>query len=473
METTEHIGWRWLVAVFAITFVVYALSPVRQNFDSYLAFPTAQSALHDGNLTLNEFDTPKFETHGWISTTENGNEFNTYPWVPSLMLIPSVIVLDVAHAVGIGPGSYVVANGGRMDTIQQLNASALMALVAVIVFAIAFQRLRPTLSLKRRRLTASVVTFGFAFGTAAWSTASRAMWQHGPSLLFLAIAVYCGQRLLRDPEAEGPGLNWTAVGLGAAVAASFTCRPTNALAVLGFTAFVVLCLRKYVRRFLVGALAVAMPWTLVNITAFGELLPDYYKAGKLQLHDEYGRALATNLVSPARGLLLFSPIVVLGVFGLAKRNRDAARDGLIAFDRMLLGLALAYLLASSGPPENWWGGHSFGPRFMSDTLVFFAAAATPTVAMLMPRASTGRASTGVGVVRRRLAPATAIALLAWSVLINAQGGAMRSTLCWNGEPNIDANTARLWDFERSQMLSGVQAIADDGIVDAIFTRCTD
>jgi hypothetical protein len=105
---------------------------------------------------------------------------------------------------------------------------------------------------------------------------------------------------------------------------------------------------------------------------------------------------------------------------------------------------------------------------MSDTLVFFAAAATPTVAMLMQRAPGNERSAA-----RRLAPAAAIVLLAWSVLVNAQGGAMRSTLCWNGEPNIDANTSRLWDFERSQMLSGLQAVVDDGVVDAFLTRCTD
>ena len=151
----DRIGWRWLLAVFAVAFAVYAVSPVRQNYDSYLAFPTAQSVVHDSNLTLNEFNTPLFETHGWMTVTETGKEINTYPWVPSLMLVPAVIGLDVGHAVGIGPGSYAVANGGRgMDTIQQLSASVVVALVVVIVFAISFRRLSPTQSIKRRRAIA-------------------------------------------------------------------------------------------------------------------------------------------------------------------------------------------------------------------------------------------------------------------------------------------------------------------------------
>jgi hypothetical protein len=447
-----------LLAVFTISFVVYGLSPVRQNFDSYLAFPTAQSVVHDTNLSLNEFNSPMFDDHGWMTITPEGREVNTYPWVPSLMLIPAVIALDVAHLIGIGPGSSSVANGGHMDVIQQLSASAVVALIVVLVFVISFQRLNESLSLRRRRAVAGVVAFGFAFGTAAWSTASRAMWQHGPSLLFLAIAVYCCQQLLSKTAVEGRKLRWTAVCLGAAVAASFTCRPTDALAVLGFTAFVAFRLRRHLKRFLIGAFAIAVPWVMINKATYGAVLPSYYRAGKVGLHHDYALALATNLVSPARGLLLFSPIVLLGVFGIVQRNRADIKDGLLEFDRMLIALCVGYLLASSGPSENWWGGHSFGPRFMSDTLVFFAAAATPTVALLMRQ-------------RRSAAAIAATLLLAWSVLVNAQGGAMRSTLCWNGNPNIDTHTSRLWDFGSSQMLSGVQAAFHDGVVDAIFTRC--
>ncbi len=467
-ESSNRIGWRWLLAVFAIAFVVYALSPVRQNFDSYLTFPTAQSIVHDGNLSLNEFDAPKLQTYGNMSITDTGRRVNLYPWAPSLMLIPSVIALDVGHAVGIGPGSFAVANGGRMDVIQQLNASALVALVVVLVFAICFRRLDPALSMKRRRAVAGVVTFGFAFGTAAWSTASRAMWQHGPSLLFLAAAVYLCQNLLRNPAAHGRALQWQAGCLGSAIAASFTCRPTNAVVVVGFTAFVAYRLSTYLWQYMVGAFVVAIPWMFVNLATFDHVLPSYYKAGKLGFHREYGLAVLTNLVSPARGLLLFSPVVILGVLGILRRNRAGVCDGLLGFDRMLLGVSVAYLLASSGPSIMWWAGHSFGPRFMSDTMVFFAATATPTVALLMRRAPEGDS-----VWRRRIAPIVAGTMLAWSVLVNAQGGAMRSTLCWNVEPDINFNTSRLWDFESSQMLSGIQAIADDGLKDAILTRCTD
>src|SRR5205814_203854 len=39
------------------------------------------------------------------------------------------------------------------------------------------------------RRTAVFLSVGFAFGTAVWSTNSRSLYQHGPSLLFLTMAI--------------------------------------------------------------------------------------------------------------------------------------------------------------------------------------------------------------------------------------------------------------------------------------------
>jgi hypothetical protein len=129
------------------------------------------------------------------------------------------------------------------------------------------------------------------------------------------------------------------------------------VAVFGFSIFVAFRLRKHLWRYLVGAAAVAIPWLFINLATYGSFIPDYYRAGKVGIHDNYLRAMATNLVSPARGLLLFSPIVVLGIAGLVKRIRGGVSDGLLDFDRLLIAMCLGYLLVSSGPSDNWWAGH--------------------------------------------------------------------------------------------------------------------
>ena len=57
--------------------------------------------------------------------------------------------------------------------------------------------------------------------------------------------------------------------------------------------------------------------------------------------------------------------------------------------------------------------------------------------------------------------------------LNAEGATMRSTLCWNGSPDLNANPGRVWSIRDGQILSGFRAVADDGIRDAFLTRCSD
>jgi hypothetical protein len=54
-----------------------------------------------------------------------------------------------------------------------------------------------SLAQRQRRRWAFAVAMVFAFGTAAWSTASRGLWQHGPSMLCLAVAAYLAMRSRR------------------------------------------------------------------------------------------------------------------------------------------------------------------------------------------------------------------------------------------------------------------------------------
>ena len=64
-------------------------------------------------------------------------------------------------------------------------------LVAIVIFLIARQELAA--------LPAMLVALAFAFGTSAWSTASRSLWQHGPSMLLLGLALLA--QLRRWPAA--------------------------------------------------------------------------------------------------------------------------------------------------------------------------------------------------------------------------------------------------------------------------------
>src|SRR5262249_4312408 len=139
------------------------------------------------------------------------------------------------------------------------------------------------------------------------------------------------------------------------------------------------------------------------------------------------------LASPSRGLLVFSPIVLVAAAGV----RQAITDGW----RSPLGwciLALAAQYAVYGSFAVWWGGHTYGPRYLLDIL----PVAVPVAAAGMARPQTGRA-----------AKAAAAAALTWSMVVAATGAFCYPHDEWNVDPSdIDRSHARLWSVSDNQIV---------------------
>ncbi|MBV9726932.1 MAG: hypothetical protein JO299_17365, partial [Gammaproteobacteria bacterium] len=153
------------------------------------------------------------------------------------------------------------------------------------------------------------------------------------------------------------------------LALSFMIRPTAAIAIAVFSAYVLICYRAWFVRFMLWAACIAVPWMAFNIRTWGIVLPPYYLPGTaVTIGDRsiFGEALLANLISPARGLFVFSPVLIFAISGfwLAMRTREG-RSLHIAFGFII---ALHWILVSHLSP--WWGGYSFGPRIMSDVLPF-------------------------------------------------------------------------------------------------------
>ena len=92
-------------------------------------------------------------------------------------------------------------------------ASVFVAIITVLIWLI-FRRYLPD-------WISILMALLFAFGTPAWSTYSRALYQHGPLALMLALTLY----LLTLSERK-PGLvSWTAIPL----AFGYFIRPTGVL----------------------------------------------------------------------------------------------------------------------------------------------------------------------------------------------------------------------------------------------------
>jgi hypothetical protein len=162
------------------------------------------------------------------------------------------------------------------------------------------------------------------------------------------------------------------------------------------------------------------------VSAFDSLLPAYFLPTRLEPGDgHFFEALAGNLISPARGLLVYSPVLVLAV------ARPATPE-----ERLFAAVPVLHWIVISTFP-HWWGGDCYGARFFTDVLPYFAWFLAPVLA----------------VPRRRVA----IALAVLSVLIHFRGATAVATHQWNdGPPTVDQDPRRLWDWADPPFLRGVR-----------------
>ena len=152
------------------------------------------------------------------------------------------------------------------------SASLVAALACSAMAWLAFDRFGG--SGRPQRRLAILCGLVFAFGTSVWSIASRSMWQHGPSLLLLALGLLCLNRMT-GAGASDRGATKLALPCGAAFAAALAVRPTNVipLAVVGVALMV--ASRRLVPRFVAGALVVLVPWIAVTYVTYGSLVQPY------------------------------------------------------------------------------------------------------------------------------------------------------------------------------------------------------
>jgi len=456
---------RRTLVLFVVVAAVYCVSPATQDTDAFLTLPTAWAVVHHATLHLDSFHTPAITGYYAVARV-HGHLVNSFPWPNSLLLIPAVVVFDAGHALGLCPSALAVITGNHrtlLDAAQLVSASLVTAGAAAVLYTVlvgrfaALEDAAPGTESGRARRLATLVTLAFAFGTSAWSTASRAMWEHGPSLLLLALAVWCADRL--DRARGRPGVN--AGCLGVVLAAAYTVRPTNALPVVVLTFWVAWRHRSELAWELLGGGAIGAIWIAVNEVTYGAVLPPYNAADRLTLAGSYPEAFAANLFSPSRGLVVFAPIVIVGGVGFFMGRARWSRG----LDPALACCIVGHLVVIAALADHWWAGQSYGPRFTTDLLVYAAVLSVPAVDRLARAGPRPRA--------RRVALVACLVALGWSVFTNGSGAVARSAWCWNLQPdNIDNNPGRVWSWAHPQFLTPVQRLVDSGsLSQAVIGHC--
>lgn len=429
----------WL---FAVTSVVFMLSPVWVLADSNYSMLLSENIIRKHSTYLNayEFPEPIQEAQRCVSPSARlrsafltyqldcvrGNVVYCYPNGTSILSIPFVALMNVLGVHCYSPDGRCVPLGEGI--IQRILAALLMAGFAVVVFNTATQVLDVGPSL--------IVAVGVAFGTQVWSTASRVMESH-TWLIFLGGLAACymlGRETAHTKRAHP-------IVLATLVSWMYLVRPTGAIPVVCVTIYVFAFWRRDFIAYSLTGLAWFAGFVGYSWLTFGKLIPDYYLDSRTDFRNL--KNLPAILFSPSRGLFVFVPAFAFVLY-LLVRYRDTLKYRNLAV--LALSMVILQIVMVSLWP-TWWGGYSYGPRLMADAL--------PWMALL---AILGLAARAADTSRIRLAKAeiaVAIVLLALSIVINGRGAWSHATSNWNVAFDIDSHPERLKDWSNPQFMAGL------------------
>ena len=297
----------------------------------------------------------------WMIETRHHRLASLYPIVAPVLVAPLYLPVSIAlEAEGWQPWQV-----HWLAAIMEKLSASLLATVTVLVVYRLLQR-----DAGRWALPLAVA---FAFGTNTWMTSSQALWQHGTGELLVALALLLVTSTLTPARCAA---------LGAVSVAMAANRPPDALLAAAIVLYAVWAARRMAAWLVAGAV---FPLALVvayNMGVTGSLAGGYGTVDRPDFFEHsLWAGLAGVLVSPMRGLLVFSPFLLFVPLGLVRRLRAPGTRVLAA----LLAAALVAQLVLYAMAD-WRAGSSWGPRWLTDLLPVLMWMLAPAPLLLRPLA---------------------------------------------------------------------------------------
>lgn len=406
-RTRRVLTWALALAV-ALVVVTSRVRDVRS--DPRATLVVAQVLLRHGTLRLDSLSPEAKEDAAHVLVEKGGHVYSRFPLGTSLLSLPAVAV---ATALGVELERY---ENERL--LQVMLAAGVSVGIVLLLARIARRWVSPL-----RALALAAITW---FGTSFASTQATALWSHDFATLLALLAVALALS----------GTSPAGLALGGCLFLAYLCRPTQSVLAPAVLAYVASKDRAAALRAAGTLGALLAVFIGVSLASFGQALPDYYLPQRLAGSD-YGAALFANLVSPSRGLFVFSPFLLLPLLLFRDAKAGLARDRPLVAIALLWPLVHLLLISRLG---HFWGGYSYGPRFMTDVLPGLFVLTTVTLASAWERGS--RAVTHL------------LALLgAWSFLVHTVQGLYNPAVKrWNAEPSVDRHPELVFDWRYPQFL---------------------
>jgi hypothetical protein len=371
----------------------------------------SEALIRHGTIKMDSYGPDFLERYGYVFYKKNDHYYYYFPIGTSIVSVPIVAIGEV---FGISPVKH--------EPILQMVVVSIAALaIFYLLFKIA------TLFLKPRE---SLLLVGLCwFGSALASVVGTGLWSHDFAIVFASAAIY----LVLKSALQNTGGNYLLIA--ACLFFAYLCRPTLSLLAPFLLIYYFLHNRaNAIKAALVLAL-ISAGFVVWSYHEFSQPLPDYYLPQRIEGANVL-LALYGNTFSPARGLYIYSPFLLLPLFCsffFAFKHRAFRAVLIIGF-----AWPLVHLITISRFP-HWWAGYSFGSRFMADVLPGLFVALFFSLKLMgswRPRAYIFLIATG-----------------AFSIYVNTYQGLYNVyTALWNVTPSVDKYPQYLFDWRYPQFL---------------------
>lgn len=368
-----------------------------------------------------------------------------YPLGSSLLSLPFVQYYRTRGLTILGPDgipSYAIEG-----VVQTRIAARVCAAIVLLIYLLARFYCSP--------VVATLVAASFAIGSPVWSTLSRSLWSHTWMVFWVSVAVVLLVGLRRVA-----GRTWKidlafGLGLGTSLFWAAFCRQHAVVSAAAIGVYLLLHERRVVAITVLSGGAWASVLVAASLTYFGSAMPpSVYASNVIDGHDVLNR-LAWLMVSPARGLIVYCPYLVV-VLAMLVRYRRYLRDAGLLLPAGLACIGHTALLANY---NGWHANWAYGPRYYTDILPWFALLTAMAVGALQTYAGRGNGDSLLS--RRTLRASTALWSLAlaitfgWGVFVHYRGANSEPAWMWNDLTRTLGDEGAVKDWRHPQFLAGL------------------
>lgn len=340
--SNESIG---IFFVLSVSFILFISSPIEgyKTSDPLGTLLVSQSILEHGTVKLDNYSKDILDRFEWQIFQREGHTFYSYPLGTSVFMIPFVVIANLTH-MDMKRRDHEIILQGRLAALSASLAMLFIYLIARCYFS-------PEISL--------FLTLILTFGSAISSTLAVALWSMNLAVIFILWSLILLVKDCNGRKKLNPYL------LGFLLFSAFFCRPTSAIFVFSVLVYLLIKNRTVFLRSLLVLLPCLIALMLFSLEVYHAVYPGHYSfvfSSDGYVHFNWVAFLG-NLVSPNRGIFIFSPFLLFSFVGIGIFFKKIYRNTL--FWAVFMSFILHLILLSKW--KMWWGGGGFGNRLLTDS----------------------------------------------------------------------------------------------------------